>query len=236
VEEILQLSAESYSVASSDSNTSSSDDDLYEFGDSSYEAAKSQNEEYLNPKAGGQLSSNPLKDQGHGIHHVMENDSYLNDSQTSISTKFLSSNSNDFSAGSHDGENAHFANPEADLLEKGKNKRKPRRIVISLLENMVGRIGRPEKLNGNGDTCGAGLVDEQGEQIVCESDFHVTDKKQLHTNSFTTLDAVNVNGFSDDFIENYFNEKVADSRINESCRNYMRCDCILEPESMYRER
>jgi hypothetical protein len=166
----------------------------------------------------------------------MENDSYLNDSQTSISTKFLSSNSNDFSAGSHDGENAHFANPEADLLEKGKNKRKPRRIVISLLENMVGRIGRPEKLNGNGDTCGAGLVDEQGEQIVCESDFHVTDKKQLHTNSFTTLDAVNVNGFSDDFIENYFNEKVADSRINESCRNYMRCDCVIEPESMYRER
>ncbi|KAL9337503.1 hypothetical protein Peur_069272 [Populus x canadensis] len=236
VEEILQLSAESYSVAASDSNTSSSDDDLYEFGDSSYEAAKSQNEEYLNPKAGGQLSSNPLKDQGHGIHHVMENDSYLNDSQTSNSTKFLSSNSNDFSAGSHDGENAHFANQEADLLEKGKNKRKPRRIVISLLENMVGRIGRPEKLNGNGDTCGADLVDEQGEQIVCESDFHVTDKKQLHTNSFTTLDAVNVNGFSDDFIENYFNEKVADSRINESCRNYMRCDCVLEPESMYRER
>ncbi|XP_011035576.1 PREDICTED: uncharacterized protein LOC105133328 isoform X2 [Populus euphratica] len=235
VEEILQLSAESYSVASSDNNTSSSDD-LYEFGDSSYEAAKSQNEEYLNPKAGGQLSSNPLKDQGHGIHHVMENDSYLNDSLTSNSTKILSSNSNDFSAGSHDGENAHFANQEADLLEKGKNKRKPRRIVISLLENMVGRIGRPEKLNGNGDTCGADLVDEQGEQIVCESDFHVTDKKQLHTNSFSTLDAVNVSGFSDDFIENYFNEKVADSRINESCRNYVRCDCILEPESMYRER
>ncbi|KAJ6868388.1 hypothetical protein NC651_033456 [Populus alba x Populus x berolinensis] len=236
VEEILQLSAESYSVASSDSKTSSSDDDIYEFGDSSYEAAKSQNEEYLNPKAGGQLYSNPLKDQGHGIYHVMENDSYLNDSLTSNSTKILSSNSNDFPAGAHDGENAHFANQEADLLEKGKNKRKPRRIVISLLENMVGRIGRPEKLNGNGDTCGADLVDEQGEQIVCESDFHVTDKKQLHTNSFTTLDAVNVNGFSDDFIENYFNEKVADSRINESCRNYMRCDCILEPESMYRER
>ncbi|KAJ6874892.1 hypothetical protein NC652_034569 [Populus alba x Populus x berolinensis] len=236
VEEILQLSAESYSVASSDSNTSSSDDGIYEFGDSSYEAAKSQNEEYLNPKAGGQLSSNPLKDQGHGIHHVMENDSYLNDSLTSNSTKILSSYSNDFSAVSHDGENALFANQEADLLEKGKNKRKPRRIVISLLENMVGRIDRPEKLNGNGDTCGADLVDEQGEQIVCESDFHVTDKKQLHTNSFTTLDAANVNGFSDDFIENYFNEKVADSRINESCRNYMRCDCVLEPESMYRER
>ncbi|KAJ6687717.1 NISCHARIN RELATED [Salix koriyanagi] len=235
VEEILQLSAESYSVASSNSNTSSSDDDIYEFGDSSYEADKSQNEQYLNPKAGGQLSSNSLKDEVHRTHHVMENDSYLNDSQTSNSTKHLRSNSN-LSAGSHDGEIAHFAYQEADMLEKGINIRKPRRRVISLLENMVGRIGRPENLNGNGDTCGADLVDGQGEQIIIESDFHVTDKKQLQTNFLTTLDAVNVNGFSDDFIENYFNENVADSRINESCRNYMRCDCVLEPESMYRER
>ncbi|KAJ6373794.1 hypothetical protein OIU78_029472 [Salix suchowensis] len=55
VEEILQLSAESYSVASSNSNTSSSDDDIYEFGDSSYEADKSQNEQYLNPQGWGAI-------------------------------------------------------------------------------------------------------------------------------------------------------------------------------------
>ncbi|CAK7349562.1 unnamed protein product [Dovyalis caffra] len=237
VEEILQLSAESYSVASSDSNTSSSDDDLYQFGDSSYEVDKSQNEEYLNPKAGGHLSSNPLKDKEHGIYHGMENESYLYDSQTSNSPKILNSNSNEFSACYHDGEIAPFANQEADLLEKGKNKRKPRRRVVSLLENVAGKISRPEKSNGNGDTCGADLVDERGEHIVCGSDSHeVTDKKQLRTNSVMTLEAANVTGFSDDFIEKYFNENIADSRINESCRNYMRCDCVLEPESLYRER
>ncbi|KAG5229747.1 Binding protein [Salix suchowensis] len=143
VEEILQLSAESYSVASSNSNTSSSDDDIYEFGDSSYEADKSQNEQYLNPKAGGQLPSNPLKDEGHRTHHG--------------------------------------------------NKLLLRVIFMLLIRNSYNKFPY-------------------------------------------NLDAVNVNGFSDDFIENYFNEKVADSRINESCRNYMRCDCVLEPESMYRER
>ena len=237
VEEILQLPAESYSVASSDGNTSSSDDDLYELGPSSYEVDKSENGEYLNPGAGGHLFSNLLKDQGHGIHHVRKEDNYLFDSQTSNSPKLLNSNCNDFSSGSHDIEIANFSNQEAYLLEKKKNKRKSRRRVISLLENVVGRIGRPEKSDGNEDTCGADLVEEQREIIVHGSGFHeIIDKKQLYTNSIATLDAANVTGFSDDFIEKYFNENVADSRINESIRSYMCCDCVLEPESLCRER
>ncbi|KAJ6881739.1 hypothetical protein NC651_028367 [Populus alba x Populus x berolinensis] len=237
VEEILQLPAESYSVASSDGNTSSSDDDLYELGPSSYEVDKSENGEYLNPGAGGHLFSNLLKDQGHGIHHVRKEDNYLFDSQTSNSPKLLNSNCNDFSSGSHDIEIANFSNQEAYLLEKKKNKRKSRRRVISLLENVVGRIGRPEKSDGNEDTCGADLVEEQREIIVHGSGFHeIIDKKQLCTNSIATLDAANVTGFSDDFIEKYFNENVADSRTNESIRSYICCDCILEPESLCRER
>ncbi|KAJ6672701.1 NISCHARIN RELATED [Salix viminalis] len=96
---------------------------------------------------------------------------------------------------------------------------------------------RPEKYDGNEDTYGADLVEEQREIIVHGSGFHeVIDKKQLHTNSVASLDAATVTGFSDDFIEKYFNEDVADSRINESSRSYMRCDCVLEPESLCRER
>uniref|UniRef100_A0A6N2KAC9 Uncharacterized protein n=1 Tax=Salix viminalis TaxID=40686 RepID=A0A6N2KAC9_SALVM len=237
VEEILQLSAESYSVASSDGNTSSSDDDLYEFGPSSSEVDKSENGEYLNSGAGGHLFSSLLKDQGHGIHHARKKDNYIFDSHTSNSPKLLNSNCNDFSSGSHDSEIAYFAIQEADLLEKKKNKRKQRRRVISLLEKVVGRIQRPEKYDGNEDTYGADLVEEQREIIVHGSGFHeVIDKKQLHTNSVASLDAATVTGFSDDFIEKYFNEDVADSRINESSRSYMRCDCVLEPESLCRER
>ncbi|KAB5531764.1 hypothetical protein DKX38_018434 [Salix brachista] len=236
VEEILQLSAESYSVAS-DGNTSSSDDDLYEFGPSSSEVDKSENGEYLNSGAGGHLFSSLLKDQGHGIHHARKKDNYIFDSHTSNSPKLLNSNCNDFSSGSHDSEIAYFAIQEADLLEKKKNKRKQRRRVISLLEKVVGRIQRPEKYDGNEDTYGADLVEEQREIIVHGSGFHeVIDKKQLHTNSVASLDAATVTGFSDDFIEKYFNEDVADSRINESSRSYMRCDCVLEPESLCRER
>ncbi|KAJ6387355.1 hypothetical protein OIU78_017137 [Salix suchowensis] len=237
VEEILQLSAESYSVASSDGNTSSSDDDLYEFGPSSSEVDKSENGEYLNSGAGGQLFSSILKDQGHGIHHARKKDNYIFDSHTSNSPKLLNSNCNDFSSGSHDSEISYFAIQEADLLEKKKNKRKQRRRVISLLEKVVGRIQRPEKYDGNEDTYGADLVEEQREITVHGSGFHeVIDKKKLHTNSVASLDAATVTGFSDDFIEKYFNEDVADSRINESSRSYMRCDCVLEPESLCRER
>ncbi|KAJ6764968.1 OUTER ARM DYNEIN LIGHT CHAIN 1 PROTEIN [Salix koriyanagi] len=178
-----------------------------------------------------------LMDQGHGIHHARKKDNYIFDSHTSNSPKLLNSNCNDFSSGSHDSEISYFAIQEADLLEKKKNKRKQRRRVISLLEKVVGRIQRPEKYDGNEDTYGADLVEEQREITVHGSGFHeVIDKKKLHTNSVASLDAATVTGFSDDFIEKYFNEDVADSRINESSRSYMRCDCVLEPESLCRER
>ncbi|XP_037494925.1 uncharacterized protein LOC105645303 isoform X2 [Jatropha curcas] len=224
VEEILQLSAETYSVASSDSNTSCSDDDLYEYGHLANEY-QSQSEEYSSFKGGAHSSSDLFieknYDQEYGILHVVENERFLFDS--------------------HDGQpivkvkNEGFCplqekegNKEADGLEKTKSKRKPKRRVISLAGNGVNKKGTSERPTVDMDTCEAGEEDKQGKRIV--------DKKQLQKSANRTPAIANVGRFSDDFIEKYFNANVADSRINETCIHYLHCDCVLEPDSLYRER
>ncbi|KAF2309127.1 hypothetical protein GH714_000700 [Hevea brasiliensis] len=227
VEEILQLSAESYSVASSDSDTSYSEDDICDYGHVVHED-RSQNEEYLNFSIGVHSSSNlydeNLYDQKYGIHHLRDNE------------RFLNSNGLDFPAVPSGGEIAQFADEEADWVEKTKSKRKLRRRVISLSENGVDKTGTSERPSVEKDTYETD-EDEQRKQIVDTSNSHdIIDKKKLQKNAIKTPAVANIGRVSDDFIEKYFNANVADSRINETCRHYLHCDCVIEPESLYRER
>ena len=39
---------------------------------------------------------------------------------------------------------------------------------------------------------------------------------------------------NDKFIENYFNLNIADSGVHETCRQYLKCICILDSEHVYR--
>ncbi|KAK3228322.1 hypothetical protein Dsin_008184 [Dipteronia sinensis] len=226
VEEILQLSADSYSVASTDSNTSSSDDDFCKFGPSMPEVDQSLDHECVTRSVEGLSLSNLFKDNMYD--QIGENGT-----------------SNDFSTCAHDGEIAHFVDQETDGLEKKKGK-KHRRRVISLSEekNMVGTTETSQKSNGNLGIGGSDVEIEQGKPNFGWNDRHrLIDKKHTWENAITTPLIENDGGCSvaksspmkDDFVEHYFNENVADSRSHETCRQYMFC-CVLEQESMYRER
>ncbi|KAK4567476.1 hypothetical protein RGQ29_003314 [Quercus rubra] len=229
VEEILQLSAESYSVASSDSNTSCSDDDSCE---SIPEFDKSMNDNYLNRSVKENSSPNDFEDkdcdQRHEIFHVREN-------------------GKDFPAVALDDEIAHSVNQEADYLEKRKGKRKMKKRIISLVaeNNVVGKTEPSNESNENLDFLRADMEPEQGKQISCQSECQeVIHKEQMWTNRNRgpPIDASSFSGSrcsspsGNDFIENYFNINVADSSIHETCRQYLHCDCVLEPESKYKER
>ncbi|XP_050255459.1 uncharacterized protein LOC126701415 isoform X1 [Quercus robur] len=229
VEEIMQLSAESYSVASSDSNTSCSDDDSCE---SIPEFDKSTNDNYLNRSVKENSSPNDFEDkdcdQRHEIFHVREN-------------------GKDFPAVALDDEIAHFVNQEADYLEKRKGKRKMKKRIISLVaeNNVVGKTEPSHESNANLDFLRADMEPEQGKQISCQSELQeVIHKEQMWTNRNRAppIDASSFSGSrcsstgGNDFIENYFNINVADSSIHETCRQYLHCDCVLEPESKYKER
>ncbi|KAK0588263.1 hypothetical protein LWI29_036855 [Acer saccharum] len=226
VEEILQLSAESYSVASTDSNTSSSDDDFCKSGPSMPEVDQSLDHECLTRSVEAISLSNLFEDNMYD--QIGENGT-----------------SNDFSTGAHDGEITHFVDQETDRLEKKKRKKHRRRVILlSEEENMVGTTETSQKPNGNFGIGGSDVEIEQGKPNFGWNDRpRLIDKKHTWENAITTPLIENDGGCSvaksspmrDDFVEHYFNENVADSRSHETCRQYMFC-CVLEQESMYRER
>ncbi|XP_059453244.1 uncharacterized protein LOC132183819 isoform X2 [Corylus avellana] len=252
VEEILQLSAESYSVASSDSNTSCSDDDICE---SIPEVDKSLNEKYLNRSVEGHSFSDDFEDKDHDRRHEIlyttENGISYSFSDQSFGVQkplnldqFQQLHCNDFPAAALDGEIAHFIDQEADYLEKRKSKRKLKKRVISLVgeNNVVGKTEVLHKSNGNLDIRGGDMENERGKQISYQSEFQdVVYKEQIWTNAIVAppsrfFGSTCPSRGNDGFVETYFNANVADSSIHETCQRYLFCDCVLEPESKYRER
>ena len=258
VEDILQLSAESFSVASSDSNTSDSND-LCEVESSVSEVEQSVNEEFSGGNVDGQPTTtffdNVFYEQRQHIPQVRENGRYFLDlNAEQASAKLLNPEqslqlcSDVLSAGAHDGEIVSLSNKEADWLDKKKCKRKPKRRVVSLSQDhMVGRAEVSQTLNGNPVVCGGDMEDEQGEQIFgwhCSEGF--VDGEQTCANATITplIDdsgriLSGMRGSSteaDDFIKNYFNLNIADSSVNESCLQHMRSGCFVELESRYTER
>lgn len=255
VEDILQLSAESYSVASSDSNTSDSND-LCEVESSVSEVEQSVNGEFSSSSVDGQSMTrffdNVFHEQGLHIPQVRENGRYFLDSHAEqASAKLLKPEqslqlcSDVFSAGAHDGEIVSFSNKEADWLDKKKCKRKSKRRVVSLSpDNMVGRAEVPQTSNGNPDVCGGDMEGEpifgwnclegfvDGERTCASATItpHIDDSGRIISRM-----GVSSTG-ADDFIKNYFNLSIADSSVNETCMQHMQSSCFLELESRYTER
>ncbi|KAG2664724.1 hypothetical protein I3760_16G097300 [Carya illinoinensis] len=259
VEETLQLSAESYSPASSDSNTSCSDDD---FCESILAADKSLNEAYATSAEGRSFSfdvEENLDHLNHEISHVRENGtscSFVDQTSSmhkiSNSERFLQSHCNDFpAADTLDDQISRYVNQEADYFEKRKGKRKLKKKVIPLLgeNNVVGGTESSFKSDGNLDirgVHGAAMENEQGKQISYPSEFqeviHMEEmwKKAIVAppidDSYKFPGSWCSSPWSADFIENFFNTNIAESGIRETCRQYLCCDCVLEPESKYGER
>ncbi|KAK6249817.1 hypothetical protein SCA6_003822 [Theobroma cacao] len=250
VEEILQLSADSYSMASSDSDTSCSEDDYCEVGLPVLG--------HLNRSVEGHSLSDLFEDnyheKGNKVSDGSENGICFIDScaeHTFSTSKTVIANqplqlSKDLDMVSHDLDIPSFTNQEADWLEKRKSRRKTKRRVISLLEenNMVGCKQVPQESNGNLDACGADIEDMQGKHFLNGIDQKDFDKNQMRKNAISTPLFDDAARYSDakcssqgknDFIEDYFNKNVADLRVHETCMLYMRCNCILD-QSVCKER
>lgn len=261
VEEILQLSAESFSVASSDSNTSCCEDESCESEQLCLEGRQSLDQE-CTTRCTEQLSSSVFHvdnslELGDEIPCPRENGAISLDSrfkQTSISVNTLNQGQslhfcgNDFHNNAHGGELASFVDQESDWLKKKKNRRKPKKRVVSLMEehNVSPISEASEKPNGNLDASAANAGEGRGEDLHDRSDYHmVIDKKHVCTNMVTTPLIDNAGKFSrtnflfpgrDDLIEDYFRKNVADSRNHETCVLCMCCGCVLELQSMCEER
>ncbi|KAE8663950.1 Binding protein, putative isoform 2 [Hibiscus syriacus] len=247
VEEILQLSAESYSVASSDSDTSCSENDYSEAGIPS--------EEYLNGSSEGHSPANFFEhayyENGNNTSHGSENGVCIVDScaeQAPRTNKFVNmkqslSLSSELGAGSNNLETSSSVNQEADWFEKRKSGRKPKRRVISLLEENSCQYV-PQESNGSLGDSGVHLKEMEGKNSSKDNDHQKYFDRNQIKNAISKLPLDNGVRYSDaecssrgknDFIVDYFNKNVADLRVHETCRLYMRCNCMVD-QSFCKER
>ncbi|KAF8022584.1 hypothetical protein BT93_F0179 [Corymbia citriodora subsp. variegata] len=246
VEEILQLTADSYSTASSD-NTSCSEDDLTEFGTSVSDVDKGLNGGPRNWKVDGDLLINNFeekcddsKNPSPGTGEIHE---FFIDAPAKQPSRILDFDVQYYSGSHHhDREVLGSVNEGVKLSEKRKSKRKPMKRVVALSEESRGfdRSGGPSASGGPTDT--SHLEDRQTKRILKGSDLEEVCEKQAwgavstQTNDTVIAGEKSSTGGTDEFIEQYFYMKVATSRTRETCEQYLRCDCVLEQESIYRER
>ncbi|KAL5539452.1 hypothetical protein UlMin_044611 [Ulmus minor] len=258
-EEILHLSAESFSVASSDSNTSCSED-MCNFGPMS-DVDQLPNDKYSNSIIDNLSYSGIFEDkyydQRHQIPLVRENgqcstdlcadgisimQSLFNPDQSVLSC------GNDIPCGVHNGGIPHIADRDDDLLHKKKGKRITKRRVVLLQEDnkFAGKVEIFQKSNGNLDVHGGEPEQEQPCQFLDGCDFQEESEKK-HMLTITVKNPLNDDAHGapgvkwlsrgrDDFIEEYFNTNIADRDSQETCRQYMSCFCMLELDSQCRER
>ncbi|XP_043694724.1 uncharacterized protein LOC122645478 isoform X2 [Telopea speciosissima] len=254
VEELMQLSADSYSVASSDSDTSCS-------GDNICDDDQILNEDSLNRSMEDHLHvhspNNNYYDRRNENLHIKQNGRYslgCHADQASTIGKLLKQDcSNNALADADCDETDHVMEQEEDCLEKRKFKRKPKRRIVPLLEEnyTVGNSDiRYQKLNGTPEVGKIGMENGPRIQTFGRSDFQKAheDKDRTLINS-VEISLVDGSGKSiswmecsshlsqsDETIKSYFHLNVADSRASEICLQCMRCDSILALESGYQER
>ncbi|XP_022638052.1 uncharacterized protein LOC106770839 isoform X3 [Vigna radiata var. radiata] len=213
VEEILQLSTDSFSVASSDSNTSCSEVDCGEFEPSVSEVDNPQCKTYVDG-VGSHLSQSQLKEkfcnprQG----NLLERENGIS-SRSSSCDQTSKQHAIDFA------ENTFCASQDTCLLEKRKIRKKAKKRIISVLE---------EKLDGD--------ASHDTQEKISQGHISANLKQELDLNDFTEFSVHNNSTQEiDDFIVTYFNTTIADSEASEVCNHCMRCNCVLQRETNYKE-
>ncbi|XP_020889091.1 uncharacterized protein LOC9319163 isoform X2 [Arabidopsis lyrata subsp. lyrata] len=216
VEEILQISADSYSVASSDSSCSENEN---------YDSEQSNPEQDM------------LKD------HLSGNrgeDTSLLDSQPEKSSIIKSwriedsfkAKTTNFLSGLHNSELASGVNQIYRWFDKRKSKRKPKKRVISPLEE--------NSFINNGETShrsDANIIDSCEDEYI--SDHFQEGSLTTGCNSKRStrfLETEKSLEGMDGLVEEFFTTTLSDSSINETCRIYVSCDCIIQQESTYKQR
>ncbi|MED6156040.1 hypothetical protein PIB30_010963 [Stylosanthes scabra] len=218
-EEILQLSADSFSVASSDSNTSCSEVDHCEFEPSVPGADNLLRKNYVNGNVDGLVPQDQLKDMfdnpSQGVPHAIENGISLFGSLSDENSKKCSIN---FAANSESDANISFVSQDADSLTR-KVKKKVKKRVVSILEENTDDNAYQEQEQINQGPISGNLKNE----------LHTDDSSEFSRHNSLTQE-------NDDFILAFFNSSVADSEASEICSHCVRCNGVLQREAIYIER
>lgn len=231
VEEILQHSADSYSVVSSDSNTSCSDDEIHECRSSHINSSLNQGFPFksVDMQIFGDTVLERCNNLGRALQREGRNGQSIDSfgEQTSDALEQLPPFNSDNSA-PHDyvPDVACLPNQDTGSLRNSRNKRKAVKRVVALpYENDIsGNLEISRKYSVDVDYDGPGPRHGTSNGAAAqEVDASTSGGKCLFNQN-------------DGFIENYFQFTVAESGSTETCRQYVRCDCVLEQESIYRER
>ncbi|KAI8528603.1 hypothetical protein RHMOL_Rhmol12G0160600 [Rhododendron molle] len=236
-EEFLQLSAESYSVASSDSDTSLSEDDFTKFGSFIPKGDQSKVEEFSDRS--GHLSRHQLEgrhNKGHEVSPLMQNGAHLSASYAEQASGILASEHSpqllrdNIPTSECDDAIVHCGKQEADWLERKNCRRKPKRRFILPVEekNSVDGSGQPSlKLDGDVDN-GMDRVEDERRREIHGSVLHSIDKKKTsdigipasrsHNGVRIISGSDSVSLVAEDFIGNLFNSTIGDLGVHETCR------------------
>lgn len=229
VEEILQLSADSYSVASSDSTSSCSEDDNYD-SDSEYS-----NHEHCrlldlrNVNCPGEEIPGCEPKGTSSLGSELENGSITKTLRTDESMK---ENTTNFLSELHDGELDSGVN-QNHLVETRKSKRKPIKSFVSFQKEESCITSGETSLRSDADT------HLSGEDVRISDHFQESSLSTFCSSSNSIsryFGTERTNEGNGDLVEEYFSAKLSDSSSQETCRTYMSCDFILQKGSAYKQR
>lgn len=243
-EELLQMSAESFSIASSDSDTSCSNDDCPELASMplvDQSLIDNVSERSVDSSSPVHLSMDVCHEKLYPIKLNCRFPARLgtegNSDCTVVRESGTSSQQGHFSTDRKGVESVQVVKQDADWLEKKKHRRKPARRIISLCEENKeadDETAEPKKsnvdINGFQDKGAETLF--ASDRASCQSATRISLDgcgRQLHAERTRLLRG------AEELIKNYFNSKAADSGIDESCQRYILCNCLLEKDSQFSE-
>lgn len=211
-EEFLQLSAESYSVASSDSYTSDSGDDYGEIGSHIHNESTTDDLS----RSMDSVSYFPCEDL-----QKIENGSC---SMNTFNTEPRDSEQigENYKGSLQDGEIVGLVKQEANWLKK-MCKRKPKPRVVSLTEKTIQTdvVNDSHKLNYSG----------QPDDYANDYQMLVDEIDSINTGGEILPEKNLLGPGTEEFILKKFNVDLADFGVQETCRQYMCCNCLLEDPS-----
>ncbi|KVI07838.1 uncharacterized protein LOC112512622 isoform X3 [Cynara cardunculus var. scolymus] len=240
-EEFLQLSAESYSVASSDSHTSDSGDDSFEIGSRIHNNEStaddlSRSMDNLSFIPSEDLHSNRMLD----VAQFTKNGSCSLSPFTmnTFNTELRDSEQlgNNYEGSLHDGEIVGLVKQEANWLEKKMRKRKPKPRVISLTE----KVTHTDDINDSVVRKSSHKLNYSANDVqeACRREAGMNDFQMLVSgiHSITAkgeiLPEKNLSGpGTEEFILKNVKVDLADFGVQETCRQCVCCNCLLEEPS-----
>ncbi|GAB4850518.1 hypothetical protein Ancab_029828 [Ancistrocladus abbreviatus] len=250
-EEFLQLSAESFSVTCSDSNTSSSEDEKCASIPVSSHVEKTLGEEVVGVDIDGH--SVLFVERSNGTHEFPEarqNGQCCLDLQ-SEQTSCRETHSEEVATTFKKGKMAVHVQEELDRLEN-QRKKKPKRRLVSLCEEnnmscendlnsqtepLQRTIGNPGPFEDNTEDVGKKHVNGGGQFVDSEQMEMHTKHILTHQDETTGILAEVKNSDSTvNDCKNYFNSAIADSGVRETCIQYIICNCLCEQENQQLQR